>query len=466
MALRAATAYQQLLGSIPTGSFPVRDSTSVLSSVYMRIEALKAAIKSLPLVPERPFYQPSGNFANLTYEYLGLFSLPKATILNNLEQALTFVTSPLKLTPEDYQLYLGLDDVTFTPINRRLPLKTVEVFHAYACGRRMEDKEFLGNGHFGAVYKKLLGGIPFACKEGSTFQGAASKDKQKQENIQEACAYSVLDHPNILKLFALTFEPHRLYLEYANSKTLKHLIDNQPQLENNFRIIDPSLRFKLFSQIADALSYIHGEGYTHCDFKDDNVMIHDGNAKIGDLSFMTYTKNNKNTLLTPHYAAPETLQEVLLSEKLDVWSFATLLYCTFKNHIPYPMFTHDGKELPWDDYRKRLYKHYYDKDDKPAVLARIFKEAQKHLWDQYDPGGIFRGLIGPCLHGTPEKRWSMMKAKKYLASNAGAFQDSRRAPQETKAASLQSSKEARQATDKDALLSRVNASSKKCCTIL
>ena len=86
-----------------------------------------------------------------------------------------------------------------------------------------------------------------------------------------------------------------------------------------------------FSQIADALAYMHEKRVMHRDLKPANVFVTETNhVKLGDLGvgrhFSSKTDMVHSTVGTPYYMSPECIQGGGYNFKSDIWSLGCLLY--------------------------------------------------------------------------------------------------------------------------------------------
>ena len=76
-----------------------------------------------------------------------------------------------------------------------------------------------------------------------------------------------LSHPNIVNIF--TYDSHSpvgpgIIMEYINGNNLSDFLSNNPSLAS---------KKKIFSQLLDAISYIHQSSIIHNDLKPSNILI-------------------------------------------------------------------------------------------------------------------------------------------------------------------------------------------------
>jgi eukaryotic-like serine/threonine-protein kinase len=135
----------------------------------------------------------------------------------------------------------------------------------------------------------------------------------------------LLDHPNLIKIYALEtvrdwlFRIRKLHLiiEYVNGRTL----DTLPRLSI------PRL-VQIFAQIAAGLVHMHRRGVYHADLKPNNILLsRSGEVKIIDYGLAWIKGENKGRVQgTPEYMAPEQVKHGLVNERTDIYNFGATMY--------------------------------------------------------------------------------------------------------------------------------------------
>ena len=135
----------------------------------------------------------------------------------------------------------------------------------------------------------------------------------------------MLDHPNIVHISGKGEDsdgPY-YYMEYIDGRTLADIIKNEKRKDENFIK-------KVFTEILDALSYVHKKQIFHRDLKPENIMVtfKGDNVKIIDFGLATADdfKDNLKQAGTPKYSAPEQLLNATSANQLsDIYSIGMIM---------------------------------------------------------------------------------------------------------------------------------------------
>ena len=145
--------------------------------------------------------------------------------------------------------------------------------------------------------------------------------------------------PNIVRGIDHGFErgSHFLVMEYVEGRSLGQALSEM----GAFPLRDA---LQVTRKVAEALRYLHGEGYLHRDVKPDNVLIDDkGNVKLCDLGFAVpiprHAASTAKAALavgTVGYMSPETLKgKPDVKVGADIYSLGIHLYALLTGHEPY-----------------------------------------------------------------------------------------------------------------------------------
>ncbi|OHT00232.1 CBL-interacting serine/threonine-protein kinase 9-like protein [Tritrichomonas foetus] len=162
----------------------------------------------------------------------------------------------------------------------------------------------------------------------------------KQEKLaqirNEVNIMSVLEHPGIVSIKDFFIENNKIYvaMEFVGNGSLELYIHNRP--------MDIKTALKYFSQIADAVFYLHTEAkIVHRDLKAENILLTDCHqAKLSDFGLSRYLPQDHEVLMktrcgSPCYVAPEVITSQGYSEKSDIWSLGILLFYMVTGHYPF-----------------------------------------------------------------------------------------------------------------------------------
>nr|XP_043630104.1 L-type lectin-domain containing receptor kinase IX.1-like [Erigeron canadensis] len=185
------------------------------------------------------------------------------------------------------------------------------------------EKEMLGEGGFGGVYKGFL-------KDSSTYVAVKRISKSSKQGMKEYASevriISRLRHKNLVQLTGWCHQRGELLLVYEfmeNGSLDLHLFKGKS-------LLTWGTRHKIAHGLASALLYLHEE-WTQCvlhrDIKSSNLMLDSNfNAKLGDFGLaklVDHEKGHKTTVAagTMGYMAPECVATGKASKDSDVFSF-------------------------------------------------------------------------------------------------------------------------------------------------
>lgn len=152
----------------------------------------------------------------------------------------------------------------------------------------------------------------------------------------ESKAIAVLSHPNIVKVYDVSFGDMIQYIvmEYIDGITLKEYIDRQG-------VIDWKEALHLTTQILKALQHAHENGIVHRDIKPQNIMLlENGTIKVTDFGIARFSNNATRTMTdqaigSVHYIAPEQARGDITDGKTDIYSVGVMLYEMLTGKLPF-----------------------------------------------------------------------------------------------------------------------------------
>ncbi len=194
----------------------------------------------------------------------------------------------------------------------------------------------------------------------------------------------LLDHPNLIKVYALEtvkdwlFRTRKVHLliEYVNGKTL----DTLP------RIAVPQL-VQIFVKVAAGLVHMHRRNVCHADLKPNNILLSKtGDVKVIDFGLAWIKGEAKNRVQgTPEYMAPETAKNRMVNERTDIYNFGATMYRLLTWRLPPCVVSEEDGGLPLDG----------------KTWQRLFKPVQEYIADA--PEGLC-DLVQRCLSYNAMKR--------------------------------------------------------------
>ncbi|XP_051117644.1 serine/threonine-protein kinase 1-like [Andrographis paniculata] len=177
----------------------------------------------------------------------------------------------------------------------------------------------LGKGSYGAVYKardrrtsELV-----AIKVISLSEGEEGYEEIRGEiEMLQQCS-----HPNVVRYLGSYQGEEFLWIvmEYCGGGSVADLINVTDEPLEEYQIA------YICREALKGLSYLHSIFKVHRDIKGGNILLTEqGEVKLGDFGVaaqLTRTMSKRNTFIgTPHWMAPEVIQESRYDGKVDVWA--------------------------------------------------------------------------------------------------------------------------------------------------
>ncbi|KAE8688681.1 putative L-type lectin-domain containing receptor kinase I.11 [Hibiscus syriacus] len=198
----------------------------------------------------------------------------------------------------------------------------------YIATKGFKDKQLLGFGGFGKVYK---GTLPYT-NEGIAVKKVSHESNQgMKEFVSEIVSMGKLRHKKLVPLLGYCRRKKELLLVYEHMK-------NGSLDKFLFSVHKPTLnwfqRFQIIKGVASALLYLHEEGeqvVLHRDIKASNVLLDsDLNGRLGDFGLARlYDRNGdpQTTRLvgTLGYMDPELTRIGRATKAADVFSFGAFM---------------------------------------------------------------------------------------------------------------------------------------------
>ncbi|KAL5723196.1 hypothetical protein ACHQM5_006620 [Ranunculus cassubicifolius] len=177
----------------------------------------------------------------------------------------------------------------------------------------------LGKGSYGAVYKArdLKTSELVAIKVISLSEGEEGYEEIRGEiEMLQQCS-----HPNVVRYFGSYQGEEYLWIvmEYCGGGSVADLMNVTEEALEEHQIA------YICREALKGLSYLHSIFKVHRDIKGGNILLTEqGEVKLGDFGVaaqLTRTMSKRNTFIgTPHWMAPEVIQENRYDGKVDVWA--------------------------------------------------------------------------------------------------------------------------------------------------
>ncbi|KAM0900929.1 hypothetical protein ACQ4PT_020316 [Festuca glaucescens] len=191
-----------------------------------------------------------------------------------------------------------------------------------------DEKRKIGEGGYGMVYLGFIGTHEIAVKKMK-----ASKSKEFFAELKVLCK---VHHINVVELIGYAAGEDHLYLVYEyvqNGSLSEHLHD--PMLKGH-QPLSWTARTQIAMDAARGIEYIHDHTkacYVHRDIKTSNILLDDGlRAKVADFGLVKLVQRSDEqdcfaTRLvgTPGYLPPESVLELHMTTKSDVYAFGVVL---------------------------------------------------------------------------------------------------------------------------------------------
>ena len=201
---------------------------------------------------------------------------------------------------------------------------------------RYEIMEVIGVGGMAVVYK-AFDNIDHRIVAVKILKSEyLANDEFKRRFRNESKAVAVLSHPNIVKVFDVSFGDAIQYIvmEYVEGITLKNYITQQG-------VVDQREAIYFITQILRALKHAHDKGIVHRDIKPQNILlISDGTIKVTDFGIARISENATRTMTdgaigSVHYISPEQAKGSITDARTDLYAAGVILYEMLTGKLPF-----------------------------------------------------------------------------------------------------------------------------------
>ncbi|XP_059299875.1 lysM domain receptor-like kinase 3 [Lycium ferocissimum] len=191
-----------------------------------------------------------------------------------------------------------------------------------------DESGIIGQGGYGSVYYGRIGKQEVAIKK--------MRSNKSKEFIAELKVLCKIHHINVVELLGYASGDDHLYLVYEyvlNGSLNEHL--HQPMLKGH-KPLSWTTRTQIALDTARGIEYIHDHTksrYVHRDIKTSNILLDEAmRAKVADFGLAKLVgRTNEDEFLatrlvgTPGYLPPESVKELQITTKTDVFAFGVVL---------------------------------------------------------------------------------------------------------------------------------------------
>jgi serine/threonine protein kinase len=218
-------------------------------------------------------------------------------------------------------------------------------------------------------------------------------DNIRKRFLAEAKNMFKMSHPNIIKVTDLIDEGDTVafVMEHIEGETLKEYLERKGKLS------DAEIK-NLFSQMLEAVGYVHEQNLVHRDIKPSNFMITPkgqiklldfGIAKTIDVTSAEYTQTGTGVQMgTPMYMSPEQVKSSKeVSHITDIYSLGVVLWQMVMGEKPY-----DTNELSLPEIQVNIIKE--NLPNTSSIFDDIIQKAtQKHSEQRFQNILAFQDAI-------------------------------------------------------------------------
>jgi serine/threonine protein kinase len=223
----------------------------------------------------------------------------------------------------------------------------------------------------------------------------------KNRFLAEARSMFRMSHPHVVKVTDLIDEGDTVafVMEYVEGETLKEYLDRRGALPDN----EVS---EIFSQMLDAVGYVHEQNLVHRDIKPSNFMIDKkdkvklmdfGIAKNTDANAFEYTQTGTGMMMgTPMYMSPEQITEAKsVTAQSDIYSLGVVLWQMVTGKKPYDTISLSKFQLQTKIVNESLAQTdtLWDRIIERATLKEVLKRYQSCIELKH----VFRSLPIDCV---------------------------------------------------------------------
>ncbi|CAG7859709.1 unnamed protein product [Brassica rapa] len=282
----------------------------------------------------------------------------------------------------------------------------------YSATEGFKEKDVLGSGGFGSVYKGVM---PNTKKEIAVKRVSNESKQGLKEFVSEIVTIGRMSHRNLVPLLGYCRREKELLLvyDYMPNGSLDKYLHNSPEVT-----LDWKQRIKVIKGVASALFYLHEDWeqvVIHRDIKSSNVLLDaEYNGRLGDFGLARLCGHGTDPQ-TSHvagtwgYLAPDHMRTGKTTTATDVFSFGVLLLEVACGRRPIEVHKKSGETVLLVDWVFGFWSEGNILDAKDPNLGIEF--------DQREVEMVLK-LGFWCSHFNPEARPTMRQVLHYLSGDS------------------------------------------------
>ena len=206
-----------------------------------------------------------------------------------------------------------------------------------------EVQELIGSGGMANVYKAVMRGQNGTVPAGTVVAVKVLRQEYMHDPDlvrrfkNESKAISLLNHPNIVKVYDVSVNDHLQYIvmEYVDGMTLREYLNERGGKLSSRETVH------FISQILKALEHAHANGVVHRDIKPQNIMLLDnGQLRMMDFGIARISRADNPLLAgkamgSVHYISPEQAKGDETDCTSDIYSVGVMMYEMLSGHLPF-----------------------------------------------------------------------------------------------------------------------------------
>ena len=248
-----------------------------------------------------------------------------------------------------------------------------------------EVQELIGSGGMANVYKAVMRGQNGPVPAGTVVAVKVLRQEYMHDPDlvrrfkNESKAISLLNHPNIVKVYDVSVNDHLQYIvmEYVDGMTLREYLNERGGKLSSRETVH------FISQILKALEHAHANGIVHRDIKPQNIMLLDnGQLRMMDFGIARISRADNQMLAgkamgSVHYISPEQAKGDETDCTSDIYSVGVMMYEMLSGQLPFD--AEDAVEVAIKQISDQPKSLHEIAPQVPAALVEITEKAMAKL---------------------------------------------------------------------------------------